>query len=440
MADFRIWPGASHPSFNSDGLRGAQAALFPGPALELQLRSTFEIALWGGGPAGEKLVVMPLDPTVATIVQIQDFPMQSIRKFRISATATGVCRIEARLPDRTMPPGIEAKTSAGPSWANMSVTVAEAVSPNEELLSDFGPDAPCRNMFNYIDNVQSASYDVTSGEFNVLHANNKTIQLDFNRISSDLKSVGAKPLTYYVDKTQGIIFPRIYAKACVPNLADMIAETEEAKAGAEFFQQFGRGILDLLPLQGPSGSPTGPATSTGRFRLARRATGPAGAVTIKLSAEEYAKALAHVFPSHSLNNVASLVDGVGAKAAAAVSKDPRFLAAWAKDDMKMAGTLYHSAAAQEIRKLPPNALPSGWKIAAERTLKSGKGGGRADVFIEGPAGQIVEIDWKTSGHSALTSKSVKQMEKHVGQIRVEGPVNLSQESRSWLDYVIPHMQ
>jgi hypothetical protein len=80
-------------------------------------------------------------------------------------------------------------------------------------------------------------------------------------------------------------------------------------------------------------------------------------------------------------------------------------------------------------------MPSGWTIAAEKTLKSGKGGGRADVFLKGPAGQIVEIDWKTTGGSALSSKAVKQMEKHAGQIRVVGPVYLSQESRSWIDYV-----
>jgi hypothetical protein len=188
----------------------------------------------------------------------------------------------------------------------------------------------------------------------------------------------------------------------------------------------------------PAGLPPPTNVQIGKTRVPgvpRASPGPAGAVTIKLSPEQYAKALSHVFPSHSLNSTASLIDGIGANAASAMAKDSKFLAAWARDDMKLAGTLFHSAAAKEVRQVPPSSLPSGWKIAAERTLKSGKGGGRADVFLEGPAGQIVEIDWKTTGGSAFSSKAVKQMEKHAGQIRVEGPVNLSQESRSWVDYM-----
>ena len=63
-----------------------------------------------------------------------------------------------------------------------------------------------------------------------------------------------------------------------------------------------------------------------------------------------------------------------------------------RHNMTLAGTLYLSAAVQEVRALPVTAVPRGWKIEPEFTLQGGKGGGRADVFLEGPAGELVEFD------------------------------------------------
>ncbi len=113
--------------------------------------------------------------------------------------------------------------------------------------------------------------------------------------------------------------------------------------------------------------------------------------------------------------------------------------ALAQNDMKLAGTLFHSAAAQEVRALPASALPSGWKISAETTLKAGLGGSRADVFLEGPAGELIEFDWKTTGRSAITRKTIRQMDKHAGHVKAltNGRTLATQESRSWTDYVLP---
>lgn len=113
--------------------------------------------------------------------------------------------------------------------------------------------------------------------------------------------------------------------------------------------------------------------------------------------------------------------------------------AWRTGNMTQAGTFFHSHAAAEARAIPGSSLPSGWRLSAERTLKAGKGGGRADLFLEGPQAQLVEIDWKTTGSSALSSKAVQQMEKHAGQVRVMngGGQLTTQESRSWIDYVRP---
>jgi len=167
-----------------------------------------------------------------------------------------------------------------------------------------------------------------------------------------------------------------------------------------------------------------------------KSAAPAGAVEIRMTAQEYEAALRHVFPSHALNRTASMIDGIAANAAQTVSKDPRFLSAWATNDMKTAGNIFHSFAAQEARTIPPSAVADGWTLTAERTIKSGKGGSRADIFLEGPDKEIIEIDWKTTGTSALASKS--QMAKHAGHIRVELGGKLTvQESRSWVDYVRP---
>lgn len=160
-----------------------------------------------------------------------------------------------------------------------------------------------------------------------------------------------------------------------------------------------------------------------------------GATEVRMTLEEYKAALGHVFPSDALDPVASMIDGVGSRAAKRAVENPRFMQAIQQNNMTLAGTLYHSAAAQEIREISATAVPKGWKVTAEYTLKAGKGGSRADVFLEGPAGELVEFDWKTTGQSGL--KSISQMEKHAGQVRAlkNGASLASQQSRSWTDYV-----
>ena len=444
MADFRAWPPRSTPNFNPSGPSNpAHREMFPGPSLRVDVGQGDQVALWGGGPSGEKLVVMSLDGAVASITQVSETPSQNIRVFKVTGKMAGVARIEARLPDRSAAPGV-APTSNGPSWANMSVSVVEKSNPNEEVLPDFGPDAACRSDDRYIDNVQSGTYDVVSREFAVLHADGTTVKLDYAKLLQDMRVPGVKVLVYYRNRANNKIYPRTFAKVCVPNLADMVAKTEEARGGAEALQKIGREIVELLPLQGPGGSPTGPSSATRgarRWRATRiqKPNSPRSAVEIKMTLQEYEAALGRVFPSHALNQVSSTIDNIGAQAAQRAVKDPRFMQAWRTGNMTQAGTFFHSHAAAEARAIPGSSLPSGWRLSAERTLKAGKGGGRADLFLEGPQAQLVEIDWKTTGSSALSSKAVQQMEKHAGQVRVMngGGQLTTQESRSWIDYVRP---
>ena len=161
----------------------------------------------------------------------------------------------------------------------------------------------------------------------------------------------------------------------------------------------------------------------------------AGAHEIALTRSEYSAALGHVLPSHALDPVSSYADSVGHAAARAAVLNPAFVAALQAGNMTLAGTLCHSAAAGVIRA-GTNAAPTGWTPRAELTIQSGRGGSRADVFLTGPAGAIVEIDWKTTWRSGLSHASRSEMTRHAGQIATNiGGTLTRQESRSWMDYV-----
>jgi hypothetical protein len=173
------------------------------------------------------------------------------------------------------------------------------------------------------------------------------------------------------------------------------------------------------------------------------ATQPAihGAEDVRFSSQaEYEAALGRVFPVQHLNVITRTVDDLGQFAAQQAVKDPRFVQAVQSRNWTLAGTLFHSAAAREARNLPATALPPGWTIQAERTIQAGAGGSRADILMHGPTGEIIEFDWKTTGRSALSSGARKEMTRHAGQITANIGGNLiSQESRSWIDFVRPLM-
>lgn len=164
----------------------------------------------------------------------------------------------------------------------------------------------------------------------------------------------------------------------------------------------------------------------------------AGATEITVSPQAYEHIMSQAFPSQAFHPVLTVVDGIGSRAGAAVAADPRFLAAVNSGNWALAGTLFHSAAAREARALAPGALPLGWTLQAERTIQSGLGGSRADLLFSGPGGVLLEIDWKTTGRSALSSGARSEMQRHAGQITAHmGPGLATQESRSWVDFVRP---
>lgn len=167
-------------------------------------------------------------------------------------------------------------------------------------------------------------------------------------------------------------------------------------------------------------------------------TSVAGAEEVRLSQSEYEAALNMVHPGTYTSWVARVVDDVGARAAQLAMRNPRFVEALNSGNMKLAGTFFHSAAAQEVRALPDTALPNGWSITAEEVIQSGLGGSRTDVLLRGPGGVLMEFDWKTTGSSGLSSKSRSEMARHAGQIRMHVGGGLqTQQTVTWMDYVRP---
>ena len=163
-----------------------------------------------------------------------------------------------------------------------------------------------------------------------------------------------------------------------------------------------------------------------------------GAEEIKMaSLEEYARRIGHVFPAHSFDVVKSLLEEVGNRAAAALVKDADFVAACRAGNWKLAGTLFHAEAAAQGRALAAN-LPPGYRARFEYVVQPGKGGSRLDVFVEDPGGLYIEVDWKTTGRSALSYGSRTEMARHAAQTAANaGAIPAEQLSKSWVDFVRP---
>ena len=127
-----------------------------------------------------------------------------------------------------------------------------------------------------------------------------------------------------------------------------------------------------------------------------------GVEEIRMSQAEYRAALQRVFPGQ-VDDISRMVDEIGQRAAQRAINDPRFIQAVRNGNVTQAGTLFHSAAAIETRAVPASAVPQGWTLTAEEVIQAGAGGSRTDLLFRGPAAQRVEIDWKTTGRSAMSS-------------------------------------
>ncbi|WP_346534347.1 hypothetical protein [Micromonospora sp. DPT] len=223
------------------------------------------------------------------------------------------------------------------------------------------------------------------------------------------------------------------------------ASDMRAAAQAGSLLEVGGGVISARGAANPqvtprAGAAYGPPRTEAAADKAAVRRPIAGATEVTVTQAEYQAALNQVLPSQFRNQVAQAVDSIGQRAAQRAAANPQFVGAVQSGNWRLAGTLFHSAAAQEARALPASALPPGWTLQAERVIQSGAGGSRADLLLTGPAGELVEFDWKTSGTSALTSAARREMARHAGQITTNiGGTLTTQESRSWMDLVRPLM-
>jgi hypothetical protein len=181
---------------------------------------------------------------------------------------------------------------------------------------------------------------------------------------------------------------------------------------------------------------TGTVKDAGSGTVTQALAPIAGATEMRVTQVQYEAALQHVFASHYLNPITRTVEGIGQRAARLAVDNPRFIQAIQQRNWTLAGTLFHSAAAIEARAVLAAALPPGWTLEAEQTIQHGLGGSRADILLQGPKNEVVEFDWKTSGRSALSTPSRREMVRHAGHIAANiGGTLTVQESRTWVDFV-----
>ncbi len=102
----------------------------------------------------------------------------------------------------------------------------------------------------------------------------------------------------------------------------------------------------------------------------------------------------------------------------------------------LAGTLFHAEAARQLRQATPQLQGQGIQIRAEDPVQTGAGGSRLDVSAVDAQNNHYEIDWKTTGRSALNIKSRQEMVRHSAQYAANrgAPLNV-QISKSWVDLV-----
>lgn len=163
---------------------------------------------------------------------------------------------------------------------------------------------------------------------------------------------------------------------------------------------------------------------------------------VKLSPEEYQEALSMAHPVEYLSDIDRFIDTVAQQAAQIAAGESEFVDLCKNKKWNLAGTRFHNIAKDVVNEMVAKTsgdIPPGYKPQAEFTVTKGKGGSRLDLFIEDPNGELIEIDWKTTGKSAMSyGVRKKEMPKHEKHVQQELQKKLKrQESRSWVAYVRP---
>lgn len=162
--------------------------------------------------------------------------------------------------------------------------------------------------------------------------------------------------------------------------------------------------------------------------------------TVTVTQKQLRRALSTDFPGRHGDWAAMLIDGLGHRAAHRALKDPRFVAATAAGNARMAGVYFHQAAREVVAALPAKSVPQGWRVTAEEQLPPGspRGSSRIDVLIRGPQGKRIEVDWKRSVRAGVTTKAQQQMTRHRRHVLGEPGARslVRQEAPIWTKYVV----
>jgi hypothetical protein len=118
----------------------------------------------------------------------------------------------------------------------------------------------------------------------------------------------------------------------------------------------------------------------------------------------------------------------------------QFVGACHDRDLPAAGSAFHAVAAKVAVPELASQAPPGWTVRAEAKL----GGKSLDLLLD-RAGEAYNVDWKPTGRSALSK--VDQLAEYERLIEADqqrrfgirpNELALTQESRSWMDYIKPH--
>jgi hypothetical protein len=233
------------------------------------------------------------------------------------------------------------------------------------------------------------------------------------------------------------------AGSTLPKATAAQAVSSEASAAANTTLSAAGGSAASGTMTGPASAATGisGAQSLAGGAGASATSNVAGATTVQVSPAEYAARLGFVFPQQFDNAVLNAVERAGQQAATVLSNasnptGARFIQACQARQWTLAGTLFHAEAARQLTAIAATLTGQGIQITAEDTVQAGTGGSRLDVTAVDATGNHYNIDWKTTGRSALTAKARAELQRHAGQYAANRGATLDvQISKSWVDFV-----
>lgn len=132
------------------------------------------------------------------------------------------------------------------------------------------------------------------------------------------------------------------------------------------------------------------------------------------------------------------VEDIGMEAARRAINDQQLMQLYQNGgkDMTKAGTMFHRSAELEANSpAMQSRLPAGWRVKAEERLIAGGKLTKPDILIRGPAGAILEVDWKTTAMSALETE--QRMDRRAAIIeKIFGKeAQRVQYSRHWTELI-----